>query len=122
VSREPGYLRQLRITRVDRVQAGANPDSRIVLFKARDGSPLTPPDTPETPETSLREAIQRAVRKEVRGDLDRIPALMQQREWADLYALTTYDSATKPVKKALADLERILGERVTKAAELLPDA
>ncbi len=39
---DPGFLRNLRITRVDRVDAGANPDAHIVLYKAM--GPLSPSD------------------------------------------------------------------------------
>lgn len=34
--RRPGRLRRLRVTRVDRVAAGANPDAHVVLYKRED--------------------------------------------------------------------------------------
>ena len=33
IARKPGRLRKLRISRVDRVSAGANPDAHVVLYK-----------------------------------------------------------------------------------------
>jgi hypothetical protein len=113
---DPARLRQLRITRVDRVTSGANPDANVVLWKSSEGAP----STPETPQPTLRDQINQAIKKAVNDDLSKIPELMRDPAWADLYALTSYTQSAEPVAKALDALGRTLGrERVTKAAERL---
>lgn len=42
--RRPARLRKLRVSRVDRVDSGANPDAHIVLFKSEDGPASDAPD------------------------------------------------------------------------------
>ena len=72
--RKPGRLRSLRITRVDRVAAGANPDAHVVLFKREeleDNPTLEDVTVEDSQETDLRADERQTETEQTMTEVDR---------------------------------------------------
>lgn len=100
-NRKPAKLKGLEITKVALVDAGANPDAHIMLFKHEDGDPAASEKTVDAPEAH------EPVNKEVAPVADNPETTPE----ADLTALQ--DAIDTAVAKALADHDAALAELAT---------
>lgn len=133
MDRRPGRLRKLRITRVDRVTAGANPDAHVVLFKRAeltDDPPTTVADVIDYPtdmsadervpdeEQNMTDVLTDVTTDEPTAD-DRIAEIEAERD-AALAKIAEYEAATAngdddDEDEVLKSLDPSVRERIAKA-------
>lgn len=113
-------LRKLKITRVDRVPAGANPLAEVVLFKSKAPAPL-----PETKEPAVADDLKKnldeitAERDALQAEIDALAGLSNE----DLAALKGFEIAKSDTEdEVLKGLSPEVRERIEKAEAAQADA